>query len=63
MTLRPYKFRVQAVVQEIDDQGNVIGERSVTATPGEPFEIYGCEALSEWATAFPDTLAAAAERD
>ena len=54
MSLKPYKFIVQAVVQQIDDDGNV---RAELAT--EPAVILGCDALKAWADDFPDKLAAA----
>lgn len=53
MTLRPYKFVVQAVVQETDEDGAVIAER-----PSEPVVVFSCSALEQWAREFPDKLAA-----
>lgn len=52
MNLRPYKFVVQAIVQQVDENGNVVGE-----SPAEPVSIFGCEALSRWADDFPFELA------
>lgn len=54
MSLRPYKFVVQAVVQQTDEDGNVTGE-----TTTEPATVFGCDQLAEWAKAFPEKLAAA----
>jgi hypothetical protein len=56
--LKPYKFLIQAVAQQIDDDGNVVGE-SVISANGEPFTVFGCDSLAEFATAFPGKLAAA----
>lgn len=53
MSLRPYKFVVQAVVQKLDEDGNVVDEPSA-----EPVVLFGCDALAEWARAFPEKLAA-----
>lgn len=58
MNLRPYKFVVTAVAQQIDDDGNVTGEAEA-----EPVVVYGCAALTEWAEGFPDKLAQAENRD
>jgi hypothetical protein len=52
-TVRPYKFVVQAIVQRLDARGNVAGEIA-----GQPVELFGCDALGEWATTFPDRLVA-----
>lgn len=56
MSLRPYKFIVQAVLQETDADGAVIGEPAA-----EPVTLFGCDALERWAREFP-VLAASAER-
>lgn len=55
MSYRPYKFLVQAVVQQIDEDGNVTGE-----APTEPVTVFGCDALKQWADEFPAKLAVAA---
>lgn len=52
MRLRPYKFIVYAIVQELDDTGAVVGE-----VTGMQHTKYGCAALEEWARAFPANLA------
>jgi len=57
MTLRPYKFVVQAVVQEVDDEDNVTGE-----VIAEPAIIYGVSSLEQWARDFPEKLASAKEQ-
>ena len=54
MTLRPYKFIVQAVVQQIDDDGNVTGEVNT-----EPAVVFGVDALEQWARDFPQNLSKA----
>jgi hypothetical protein len=51
MSLRPYKFVVQAVVQQVDEDGVVLGEAQA-----EPVVIFGCDELAKWATDFPDNL-------
>ena len=50
--MRPYKFVVQAVVQECDEAGNVTGEAAA-----EPVTIYGTDVLAVWATTFAERLA------
>lgn len=52
MSLEVFKFMVQAVVVERDEQGEIIGEK-VT----EPVALYTAEKLAEWAMRFPDELA------
>lgn len=52
MTVRPYKFIVQAVVQEIEDD-IVKGEKV-----SEPVIVFGVDGLEEWAKNFPEKLAA-----
>lgn len=49
--IRPYKFIVQAVVQEVEDDV-VVGERTT-----EPAIVFGTEALEAWAQEFTDKLA------
>lgn len=49
--IRPYKFIVQAVVQEVDPDGNVITEHAA-----EPVQIFGCDQLAVWAEEFPENL-------
>jgi hypothetical protein len=56
MSLRPYKFIVQAIVQQVDEDGNVVGELPVGAPNGDPVVLFGCDQLAEWAEAFPDKL-------
>lgn len=56
MTVKPYKFLVQAIVQQVDDDGNVTGEMST-----EQAVVFGCDALEQWARDFPVKLADAAE--
>jgi hypothetical protein len=51
--LRPYKFLVVPVVQELDDDGNVIGERQTQ----EPAQVFGVQGLHEYADGFDDVLA------
>jgi hypothetical protein len=50
VTLRPYKFIVQAVVQETNEDA-VVGEQTT-----EPVTLYGCDALAEWAGKFTERL-------
>lgn len=51
MTLRPYKFIVQAVVQQVDDEV-VTGEATL-----DPVVVFGCDQLADFAAAFPAKLA------
>lgn len=51
--LRPYKFVVQAIAQQID------GEAIVGEVQSEPVVVFGCDSLAEWAADFPAKLAAA----
>lgn len=53
-TLRPYKFVVQAIAQEIAEDGTVVGEAEAS-----PVVVYGCDALAKWADEFPGKLAEA----
>jgi N6-adenosine-specific RNA methylase IME4 len=53
MIVRPYKYLVVAVLQELDDDGHVIGERAT-----EQNVIYGSDALATWAEDFDTSLAA-----
>lgn len=55
MSLRPYKFIVQAVVQQIEDD-TVVGESA-----SEPVTLFGATAVVEWAESFEDQLAALEE--
>lgn len=55
MTLRPYKFIVQAVVQQVD------GETVVGESAAEPVTLFGADALVAWAEGFDEQLAAAIE--
>lgn len=54
MSIRPYKFLVIPVVQEVDDDGNVIQEMS----PEQPTHVYGVEGLKRFAENFEMELAA-----
>lgn len=56
MSLVPYKFIVQAVVQQVDKDDNVTGEPQT-----EPVVLFGCDALEAWARDFPEKLAAAGD--
>lgn len=55
MTLRPYKFQIVAVVQQVEDDV-VVGEQA-----SEPIVVFGCENLAEWAQKFSEQLAAVKE--
>lgn len=52
--LRPYKFVVQAVPQQVDENGKVVGEAETA-----PVVLFGCDQLTAWAEAFPEKLAEA----
>ncbi len=51
-TLFPYKFIVQAVVQQLSKDGQVLGEVS-----SEPVQLFSTDQLAAWASNFPDSLA------
>lgn len=55
--LRPYKFVVQAIPQQVDAEGNVVGEAET-----QPVTLFGCDALEQWARDFPAKLADAEAR-
>lgn len=54
MILRPYKFLVVAVVQQVEDD-EVVGEQQIAAQ-GQPVEVFGVEALKRWADNFLASL-------
>lgn len=54
LELKPYKFVVQAIVQQTDSEGRVISE-----TAAEPVTIFGCQSLEDWAKDFPHKLKSA----
>lgn len=56
MSLRPYKFIVQAIVQELDDAEVVTGEKEA-----QPVVVFGVESLVSWANDFPKNLATITE--
>ncbi len=39
--IRLYKFQVVAIVQEVDEDGNVTAERPITGEDGKPLEAFG----------------------
>lgn len=55
MSLRPYKFVIQAIVQQVEDD-TVVGENV-----SEPVTLFGADAVVEWAESFTDKLAALEE--
>ena len=59
MTLRPYKFQVIAICQELDEDGRVIGERIVAGQNNQPLEVFGCDGLRNFADMFPAQIEAA----
>lgn len=58
MALEPFKFIVQGILLDKDDDGNVIGEREC-----RPVVLYGSDALQKWAEDFDDNLAKAKTED
>ena len=58
MSLRSYKFIIQAVVQEVDSGGAVIDEKMT-----DPVTVFGSDVLEEWAKGFPDALKALEEQE
>jgi hypothetical protein len=55
--IQPYKFIIQAVVQEVEGK-TVVGEQVA-----EPITVFGCEALEKWAREFPETLKSAVTKE
>jgi hypothetical protein len=53
MNLRPYKFLVIPVLQQLDDDGVVTGE----AQPEHPDQVFGVQGLIEYAERFEQVLA------
>jgi hypothetical protein len=51
--LRPYKFLIVPVIQEIDAEGNVTNE----VQPQQPDTVYGLRGLREYAEGFEAVLA------
>jgi hypothetical protein len=51
--LRPYKFLIVPVIQEIDTDGNVTNE----VQPQQPDTVYGLRGLHEYAEGFEAVLA------
>jgi hypothetical protein len=54
MNIRPYKFLVMPVVQELDDDGNVLQEMS----PEQPIAVFGIEGLHRFADSYEADLMA-----
>lgn len=52
-SLRPYKFLVLAVLQQVDEGGNIIGE----AQPQQPDAVFGVDGLARYAAGFEAALA------
>ena len=62
MTLRPYKFQIVPVVQEIDADGNVVGEQTLASTAGgQPVTVFGLDGLRAFADTFQARLEQAEE--
>ena len=51
MELKPFKFIVQAVMLEFDDEGNPVGEKA-----SEPMTFYGREAVEKFIQEFDQHL-------
>ena len=51
MSLKPFKFIVQAVVIEENEDGVIVGERT-----SEPQVFYGSDALKTWLDSFMTEL-------
>jgi hypothetical protein len=54
--LRPYKFQIVAVCQQVED-GQVVGEQIVAGPDGQPLVVYGLDGLREFADTFQAKLA------
>lgn len=52
--LKPYKFVVQAIMIDVGDDGVVTGE-----AVAQPVQLFGVDAIHEYADAFPSILAQA----
>jgi hypothetical protein len=55
---RPYKFLVVAVVQEVNDEGNVVRE----VTSEQPVAVFGVDGLKRFAENFELDLAASSPK-
>jgi hypothetical protein len=62
VSLRPYKFQIVAVCQDVED-GAVVGEQVVTGTDGQPIVVFGLAGLRLFADGFEDQLKASTARD
>jgi hypothetical protein len=59
VSLEPFKFIVQPVMIERDEQGVIVGERT---TDPERVVVYGCAALAKFASEFEANLGEAESR-
>ncbi len=55
MSLRPYKFQVIAVCQDVEDE-RVVGERIVSAKDGQPLVVFGVDGLRAFTDSFEQRL-------
>lgn len=58
MELRPYKFQIVAVAQQVDANGTVVGE-----VASDPVIVYGRDGLEQWARECPDKFAASEPKE
>lgn len=56
--IRPYKFQIVAICQEVNADGDVIAERPVASAEGQPVEVFGVNGLREFAETFEAKLRA-----
>lgn len=55
MSLRPYKFQIVAVCQQVEDDG-VVGEQVVGGPDGQPVTVFGVDGLHAFADSFEQKL-------
>ena len=54
--LRPYKFQIVAICQEINDDGEVTGEQLIAGDGNQPIAVFGLDGLREFADNFEAKL-------
>jgi hypothetical protein len=53
--LKPYKFIITPICQNVATNGDVLGEEALT-NDGQPIVVYGIKALTEFAAKFQAEL-------
>lgn len=63
MAFKPYKFQILPVLQEVDGDGNVTNEVTLSDGQGALTVFGGIEGLKEWADGLPALIDELAERE